>query len=133
MKGCGPCHKLPNWITPCPESYAKLYGLTEGEPRYILDPKDVHGEDFPSETFRVLKEKELRLYGEYRTKRLVLEAWEELHDVIVEKYPTMATVPRRMVDAITHRCDRNATRLRSLVAQVVRSRRGAADAKGAER
>ena len=37
--------------------YAKLYGLTEEELRYILDPKDVYGEDFPSETFRVLKEK----------------------------------------------------------------------------
>ena len=31
--------------------------------RYILDPKEVHGEDFPGETFRVLKEKEVRLYG----------------------------------------------------------------------
>ena len=31
----------------------------------------------PGETFRVLKEKELRLYGEYRTRRLALEAWEE--------------------------------------------------------
>jgi len=30
------------------------------------------------ETFRVLKEKEMRLYGEYRTRRLVLEAWEKL-------------------------------------------------------
>jgi hypothetical protein len=34
--------------------YAKLYGLTRDELRYILDPKDVYGEDFPSETFRVL-------------------------------------------------------------------------------
>ena len=34
--------------------------------------------NFPSETFRVLKEKELRQYGEYRTRRLVLEAWERL-------------------------------------------------------
>ena len=33
---------------------------------------------FPEETFRVLKEKELRLYGEYRTRRLVLEAWIQL-------------------------------------------------------
>ena len=32
---------------------------------------------FPGETFRVLKEKELRLYGEYRTRRLVLETWEQ--------------------------------------------------------
>ena len=30
-----------------------------------------------NETFRVLKESELRQYGEYRTKRLVLEAWEK--------------------------------------------------------
>jgi hypothetical protein len=30
---------------------------------------------FPGETFRVLKDKELRQYGEYRTRRLVLEAW----------------------------------------------------------
>ncbi len=29
---------------------------------------------FPGETFRVLKEKEIRQYGEYRTQRLVLEA-----------------------------------------------------------
>lgn len=45
------------------------------ELRYILDPKDVYGTDFPSETFRVLKEKE---YGEYHTRRLVLEAWDRL-------------------------------------------------------
>ncbi len=58
--------------------YAKLYGLTDEELRYILDPQDVYGPDFPGETFRVLKEKEIRLYGEYRTKRLVLEAWERM-------------------------------------------------------
>jgi len=33
---------------------------------------------FPGETFRVLKEKEQRLYDEYRTRRLVLAAWERL-------------------------------------------------------
>jgi hypothetical protein len=58
--------------------YAKLYGLTEKELRYILDPQDVYGPEFPGETFRVLKEKEIRQYGEYRTRRLVLEAWERL-------------------------------------------------------
>jgi len=31
------------------------------------------------ETFRVLKEKELARFGEYRTRRLVLEAWARLH------------------------------------------------------
>lgn len=60
--------------------YAKLYGLTRDELRYILDPADIYGEDYPSETFRVLKEKEIRQYGEYRTRRLVLEAWDRLEE-----------------------------------------------------
>jgi len=58
--------------------YAKLYGLTRDELRYVLDPADVMGEDYPSETFRVLKNKELKEFGEYRTQRLVLEAWDAI-------------------------------------------------------
>ncbi|MBD2124853.1 N-6 DNA methylase [Microcoleus sp. ZQ-A2] len=58
--------------------YAKLYGLTRDELRYILDPADVYGSDFPSETFRVLKNKEIKQFGEYRTQRLVLEAWDKM-------------------------------------------------------
>ncbi|MHC9166380.1 Eco57I restriction-modification methylase domain-containing protein [Pseudomonas aeruginosa] len=58
--------------------YAKLYSLTRDELRYILDPADVMGEDYPSETFRVLKNKEQKELGEYRTQRLVLEAWDKL-------------------------------------------------------
>ena len=58
--------------------YAKLYGLTRDELRYILDPADIMGEDYPSETFRVLKNKEQKEFGEYRTQRLVLEAWDKL-------------------------------------------------------
>lgn len=60
--------------------YARLYGLTRDELRYTLrvDPKEVHGEEFPGKTFRVLKEKEVRLYGEYRTSRLVLAAWDRM-------------------------------------------------------
>jgi hypothetical protein len=58
--------------------YAHLYGLTRDELRYILDPSDVMGPDYPSETFRVLKTNELRQFGEYRTQRLVLEAWDRL-------------------------------------------------------
>ncbi|HOU39536.1 MAG TPA: hypothetical protein PKW16_11620, partial [Treponemataceae bacterium] len=57
--------------------YARLYGLTREELMYILDPASVMGEDYPSETFRVLKNNEMRDYGEYRTMRLVLEAWDE--------------------------------------------------------
>ena len=58
--------------------YAKLYGLTRDELRYILDPADVYGADFPSETFRVLKNNEIRQFGEYRTQRLVLAAWDRM-------------------------------------------------------
>ncbi len=35
--------------------------------------------DFPGDTFRVLKDKEEKAHGEYRTRRLVLEAWERQH------------------------------------------------------
>ncbi|MFQ3582617.1 MAG: hypothetical protein SNJ49_12015, partial [Chloracidobacterium sp.] len=83
--------------------YAHLYGLTRKQLRYILDPADltkqeladildpteavtdpldpegyarrVKQSDFPGETFRVLKDKEQRHFGEYRTRRLTLEAW----------------------------------------------------------
>ena len=47
--------------------YARAYGLTRDELRYILDPADVRGPDYPSETFRVLKTNEIARYGEYRT------------------------------------------------------------------
>jgi hypothetical protein len=62
--------------------YARLYGLTRDELRYILDPADVMGDDYPSETFRVLKNGEMREFGEYRTQRLVLAAWDQLNGVV---------------------------------------------------
>ncbi len=58
--------------------YARAYGLTRDELRYILDPADVMGPTYPSETFRVLKTNEIRRYGEFRTARLVLQAWDRL-------------------------------------------------------
>ena len=58
--------------------FARLYGLTRTELQYILDPHSVMGEDYPSETFRVLKDNEIAKYGEYRTQRLVLEAWNRM-------------------------------------------------------
>ena len=57
---------------------AKMYGLTREELRYILDPSDVMGSDHPSKTFDALKKKEIKLYGEYMTQRLVLEAYDKL-------------------------------------------------------
>lgn len=58
--------------------YALAYGLARDELRYVLDPADVMGLDYPSETFRVLKSNEERKFGEYRTRRLVLAAYDEL-------------------------------------------------------
>ena len=58
--------------------FARKYGLNEEELRYVLDPAKVKGFDYPSETFRGLKEKETRQFGEYRTERLVLEAWNRM-------------------------------------------------------
>lgn len=48
--------------------YAKLYGLTNPELEYILT------------TFPVLEKNEIREFGEYRTRRLVLEAWERMEE-----------------------------------------------------
>jgi hypothetical protein len=58
--------------------FARAYGLTRDELRYILDPADVMGPDYPSETFRVLRSNEIRKHGEYRTQRLVLDAWDRM-------------------------------------------------------
>lgn len=94
---------------------ARLYGLNRKQLRYILCPQGLSWAelenindgwedptcsgphllpaepalDFPGETFRVLKDKEEKKYGEYRTRRLVLEAWDRLWDELgpVEPLP----------------------------------------------
>lgn len=94
---------------------ARLYGLSRKQLRYLLDPHGLSWAelenlldpaedptcsgphllpaepalDFPGETFRVLKDKEEKKYGEYRTRRLVLEAWDRLWDELgpVEPLP----------------------------------------------
>lgn len=78
--------------------YALAYGLTRDELRYVLDPKDVMGEDYPSETFRVLQNNEIKQFGEYRTRRLVLAAY----DALAAAAPDTAAVLDR---AWEHRID----------------------------
>ena len=63
------------WQAELDAIFAHLYGLSTEDLRYILDPEDICGKGCINETFRVLKEREIRELGEYRTKRLVLEAW----------------------------------------------------------
>ena len=90
----GATEQGPNWVLPDGTVYVPLYeakmvhqfdhrwaeyeadGKTTRD--LILDPADVEGEDYPSETFRVLKKKEMETFGEYLTRRLVLEAWDRL-------------------------------------------------------
>jgi hypothetical protein len=83
---------------------ARLYGLSRKQLRYILCPQGLSWAelenindgledptcsgphalpaepalDFPGETFRVLKDKDEKKHGDYRTRRLVLEAWARL-------------------------------------------------------
>jgi hypothetical protein len=68
--------------------YARLYGLTREDLCYTLDPASVMGADYPSETFRVLQDNELREFGEYRTQRLVLEAWDRLFEDAHSRFAT---------------------------------------------
>lgn len=85
--------------------YAAIYGLTRDELRYILDPQDVYGPDFPSETFRVVKEREFKAFGTYRTRDLILNAWDRLgleprnrdgrYDAGPPAAQTNGTAPRR--------------------------------------
>lgn len=57
--------------------YARAYGLSRRQLEYVLDPHDVMGHDYPSQTFRVLRKNEITAYGEYRTRRLVLAAYDQ--------------------------------------------------------
>ena len=58
--------------------FARKYGLTREELLFVLDPAEVCGEDYPTVTFPGLKNNEVREFGEYCTKRLVLEAWKRM-------------------------------------------------------
>ncbi len=58
--------------------YGRQYGLTRDEMRFVLDPADVYGDDYPSITFPGLRDAEIRQFGEYLTKRLVMETWDKL-------------------------------------------------------
>lgn len=58
--------------------YAKLYGLTREELAYILNPTTKYPTDCPTVTFPTLQNNEMKKYGEYRTQRLVLAAFDDL-------------------------------------------------------
>lgn len=58
--------------------YAHLYDLSGEDCLYILDPAEVLGDNYPSETFRVLKNREMKEFGEYRTRNLVMREFNRM-------------------------------------------------------
>ena len=101
--------------------YAHLYGLGEEELVYILDPAEAMGADYPTETFRVLKRNELREFGEYRTRRLVLDAWSRQEGMLAQRG---ASVPPAQVQYAQQAMIRSAEegRLAGLVTALVAER-----------
>lgn len=86
--------------------YGHLYGLTRAEICYVLNPKDVLGSEFPSETFRVFREREQKEFGEFRTRRLVLAAFDKLsesvrfRDDIVKRRSAVELLPTKTLVAV---------------------------------
>jgi hypothetical protein len=56
----------------------EVYGLTRDEMLYIIDPANILNEDCGIETFKALRNYEQREYGEFRTQRLIEEAWDRI-------------------------------------------------------
>ena len=52
--------------------FAHMYGLDREELEWMLDPQH------PSLSFPIVKEQEKEKFGEFRTKRLVLQAFDRL-------------------------------------------------------
>jgi N-6 DNA Methylase len=73
--------------------FARKYGLTAEDLQYVLDPTKATDADYPSETFRVLKEREIRHYGEYRTERLVLDVWQRMEGRQPDALPASVQLP----------------------------------------
>ena len=55
-----------------------VYGLSKEDMLYILDPANILGQDCGVETFKVLRTREIREFDEYRTQKLILDAWDRL-------------------------------------------------------
>lgn len=55
-----------------------VFRMKKEEMLYILDPKNILGEECDVETFKALRNAELRALGEFRTQRLIEEAWDRV-------------------------------------------------------
>ena len=57
---------------------SQMLKLNRSEVEFILKPSDISDKFSGYETFGALERSEIRQFGEYRTQRLVLEAWDQL-------------------------------------------------------
>lgn len=55
-----------------------VFRMQKDEMLYILDPDNILGKDCGVETFKALRNAELRAFGEFRTQRLIEEAWDRV-------------------------------------------------------
>ena len=67
--------------------YAHFYGLTRDELLFILDPHELHGPDYPGESFRVLKEKETERFGSFITRDTVLSLYDQMAEANLSNAP----------------------------------------------
>lgn len=73
-----------------------VYGLTKDEMLYILDPANILGEDCGIETFKALRNREMREFNEYRTQNLIIAAWDRLgREDTHEPSPIVVPMPHR--------------------------------------
>jgi hypothetical protein len=55
-----------------------VFRQSKEEMLYILDPDNILGQECGVETFKALRNAELREFREFRTQRLIMEAWDRL-------------------------------------------------------
>lgn len=86
----------------------EVYGLDKREMLYILDPANLLGEGCGVETFKALRNREVREHGEYRTQTLVLDAWARMErgelreisrPIVIAARPPVSIDPSTLPDA----------------------------------
>lgn len=73
-----------------------VFGQSKREMLYILDPDNILGPDCGVETFKALRNAELREFKEFRTQRLIEEAWDRVEANVapaVVNLPALETLP----------------------------------------
>jgi len=76
-----------------------VFGLSEMEIRYVMDPADVLGEDCGFETFGALKRAEIKEHGSFLTRDAIIAEWRDLPVPARDTYRATPT-PERQAPAL---------------------------------